>query len=192
MSKGKKIALGILIFVAVLLVGLAVVIPILIDIDRYRPQVVKHLQEETGKPVEIGRLTLHLFPSVSIRVDDFSMGNPEGFPKGTFVKTKSILADVDAGALWDHKVIVKSLEINDPVLNLLQDTRGKWNFENPPKPSSAKVASEGSPSSFSLGVISKVTISNAQLKAANLLASGREARPISRAVAFHWNWIKLT
>jgi len=163
MSKGKKVALGILIFVVVLLVGLAVAIPILINIDRYRPQVAKHLQEETGKPVEIGHLSLHLFPTVSIRVDDFSMGNPEGFPQGSFVKTKSIVADVDAGALWDHKVIINSLEINDPVLNLLQDTRGRWNFENPPKPSSAKTASDGSPSSFSLGVISKVAISNAQL-----------------------------
>jgi uncharacterized protein involved in outer membrane biogenesis len=174
MSKGKKVAVGILIFVVVLLVGLAVAIPLLINVDRYRPQVVKHLEEETGKPVEIGRLTLHVFPSVSIYVDDFSIGNPAGFPKGTFVKARRISAAVDAGALWDRKVVIKSLELDDPVLHLLQDARGKWNFENPPAPRQAKEDSEAGPSSFTLGVISKVTISNAQLRASNLLASGRE------------------
>jgi uncharacterized protein involved in outer membrane biogenesis len=174
MSKGKKIALGILAFVVVVLLVLAVAIPILIDVDRYRPQVAKHLEEVTGKPVAIGKLTIHLLPNVSIRVDDFAVSNPEGFPKGEFVKAKSIVADVDAGALWDHKVIINSLAIEDPVLNILQDTRGRWNFENPPAPRTAKAPAAGSPSSFTLGVISKVTISNAQLKAASLVSSSRE------------------
>jgi AsmA family/AsmA-like C-terminal region len=174
MSKGRKIALVALIFVAVLLLGLAVVVPLLVNIDRYRPEVAKHLEVETGKPVEIGRLTLHVFPSVAVYVDDFSMGNPEGFPKGDFVKARRISAVVDAGALWDRKVVIKSLELQDPVLNLLQDTRGRWNFENPPAPQKSASDSGASPSSFSLGVISKVSISNAQLKVANLLPSGRE------------------
>lgn len=173
MTKGKKIALGIAIFVVVLVAALAIIVPLLIDIDRYRPQVVSHLEEATGKPAEIGRLTLQLFPSVSIRVDDFSLGNPRGFPQGTFVKARRIYAVVDARALWDRKVVIKSLELDDPVLNLLQDTRGRWNFENPPARRQAKAADD-SPSSFSLGVISKVAISGAQLKVANLLSSGRE------------------
>jgi uncharacterized protein involved in outer membrane biogenesis len=174
MSKGKKFGLVILIVVAVFVIAVAVLVPLLINIDRYRPEVAKRLAEETGKPVEIGKLTLHVLPSVSIRVDDFSMGNPAGFPEGDFVKARRISAVVDAGALWDRKVVIKSLELDDPVLNLLQDARGKWNFENPPAPRKSKDDAGEGPSSFTLGVISKVTVSNAQLKAANLLASGRE------------------
>ncbi|MFB3923756.1 MAG: AsmA family protein [Terriglobia bacterium] len=173
MSKGKKIALGILIFIVVVVIAAAVAIPYLIDIDRYRPQVIAHIQEETGKPAEIGKLSLTIFPTMSIRVDDFALGNPQGFPKGYLVKTKRITAEVDRDALWNRQVIIKSLDLENPVINLLSDVRGKWNFENPPKAqASAKpVASE--PSSFTLGVISKVTISDADLSAANLLASGR-------------------
>ena len=174
MSKSKKIALGILIGVAVLVLALVVAVPLLINIDRYRPEVVKHLEAETGKPVEIGKLTLHVFPSVAVYVDDFSMGNPAGFPPGVFVKARRISAMVDAGQLWDRKVAIKSLELDDPLLNILQDARGKWNFENPPAAQKASEANDQSPSSFSLGVISRVTITNAELKAANLLANGRE------------------
>jgi uncharacterized protein involved in outer membrane biogenesis len=173
MSKGKKIALGILIFIAVVLIALAVAIPLLIDIDRYRPQVIAHIQEETGKPAEIGKLSLTIFPTLTIRVDDFALGNPSGFPKGYLVKTRRISVVVDRDALWDRKVIIKSLELDHPVINLLSDIRGKWNFENPPAPKTAAKAAASEPSSFTLGVISKVGISDADLTAANMMASGR-------------------
>ena len=83
MSTGKKIALGGAVFLVVLLVALAIAVPMLVDVDRYRPQVVAFIQEQTGKPAEIGRLTLTLFPTLSIRVDDFTLGNPSGFPRAT-------------------------------------------------------------------------------------------------------------
>ena len=185
MSKGKKIALGILIFIAVVVVALVIAIPILIEIDRYRPQVIAHIQEETGKPAEIGKLSLTIFPTLTIRVDDFALANPAGFPKGYLVKTRRISAVVDRDALWDRKVIIKSLDLDHPVISLLSDIRGKWNFENPPRPKTAAKAVASDPSSFTLGVISKVGIRGADLTAANLLASGRpgpnffEARGVS-------------
>ena len=123
MSKGKKIGLGILIVFVVVIIGLAVAIPLLINIDRYRPQVIAHIQEETGKPAEIGRLALTIFPTLSIRVDDFALGNPPGFPKGYLVKTRRIYAVVDRGALWNRQVIIKSLELDEPVIRLLSAGR---------------------------------------------------------------------
>ena len=173
MSKGKKIALGIVIFIVVVVIALAVAVPLLLDIDRYRPQVIAHIQEETGKPAEIGRLSLTVFPSLSIRVDEFALANPPGFPRGYLVKTRRISAVVDRGALWDRKVIIKSLDLDHPVINLLSDVRGKWNFENRPQPKALVKAAAADPSSFTLGVISKVSISGADLTAANLMASGR-------------------
>ncbi len=173
MSKGKKIGLGILIVLVLFIIGLAVAIPLLIDIDRYRPQVIAHIQEETGKPAEIGKLALTIFPTLSIRVDDFALGNPPGFPKGYLVKTRRIYAVVDRGALWNRQVIIKSLELDEPVIRLLSDVRGKWNFENPPAAKKTAKPADDSPSSFSLGVIDKVSIKDGDLAAANLLASGK-------------------
>lgn len=172
MSKGKKALLGLIVLI-VLMVGVAVIVPLLINVDRYRPLVVAHIQEETGKPAQIGRLSLSIFPSVSIRVDDFSLGNPKGFPNGDFVKAQRILAVVDALALWHRQVVINSLELDAPVLNLLQDTRGRWNFENTPKARASTPASNESPSSFTLGIISKIKIEAGRLSAANLIAPER-------------------
>ncbi|MBI4164180.1 MAG: AsmA family protein [Acidobacteria bacterium] len=173
MSKGKKIGLGILVFIVVVVVALAVIIPLLIDIDRYRPQVIAHIQEATGKPAEIGKLSLTVFPKLSIRVDEFALGNPPGFPKGYLVKTPRIYVEVDRDALWEHKVIILALEVDKPVIRLYSDARGKWNFENPPAPRTESKPASSDPSSFTLGTVARVTAKDADVAAANLSSSGR-------------------
>jgi len=106
-------------------------------------------------------------------VDDFSLGNPSGFPAGDFVKARKIYAVVNAFALLHRKVEITSLELDDLTLDMLEDTHGKWNFENPsPKASPAPDPSAGSSASFTLGIISRLTVEGGQFAAASLLASG--------------------
>lgn len=176
MSKGKKVALSLLIVLLVVVVGLAIIIPLLIDVDRYRPEIVAHIQEETGKPAQIGHLALTILPRVAIRVDGFALGNPKGFPAGDFVKAKEIYAVVDPSALLNHKVVITSLELDDPTIHLLSDAHGKWNFENPPSKTTAQADPHSNQkAAFTLGVISKVTMKRGEFAAADLLASGPPA-----------------
>jgi uncharacterized protein involved in outer membrane biogenesis len=141
-------------------------------VDRYLPQVTSLIEKQTGKPTEIGHLALTVFPSLSIRVDDFALRNPSGFPQGYFVKAQRIYAVVDAGGLWDHQVVIKSLDLDTLAINLLSDLKGNWNFQS--KPSSAQAAPDppGQKPLFALGVISNVKITKGKLSVASLLPSG--------------------
>lgn len=185
MSKGWKIALGIVAALVVIVLVLAIVVPMLVDVDRYRPQIVAHLEEETGKPAQIGHVSLSVFPSVAIRIDDFKLGNPRGFPPGDFVDVRRISAVVDAGALWDRQVVIKSLELDDPSINLLSDTRGHWNFENPPAKAMVKQTSAGDKPLFTLGVIAGLIVKGGHLTVSDALSPARagpayfEARGVS-------------
>jgi uncharacterized protein involved in outer membrane biogenesis len=173
MSTRKKVILGILIFLVVVLVALVVIIPLLFDVDRYRPQVAALIEKQTGKPAAIGHLALTVFPNLAIRVDDFALKNPAGFPQGYFVKAQRIYAVVDAGGLLAHQVVIKSLDLDTPAISLLSDVKGNWNFEN--KLSLTKPAPDppGEKPLFTLGVISNVKISKGKLSVANLLPSGQ-------------------
>jgi uncharacterized protein involved in outer membrane biogenesis len=153
------IAVGI---AAILLLGLIFVLPALINVDRYRPQVVSYLQEKTGKQVEIGRLTLTSFP-VAIHIEHFGVKNPPIFPSGYVAQVARIDAELSVGALLHRQVVIKSLVLEDPVLNMTSDPDGPWNFENP----QAQVPQKA----FPLGVISRVQIRRGQLIASNLLPS---------------------
>jgi uncharacterized protein involved in outer membrane biogenesis len=172
MSTRKKVILGILIFLVVVLVALVVIVPLLFEVDRYRPQAVALIEKKTGKPAEIGHLALTVFPSLSIRVDDFALRNPAGFPQGYFVKAQRIYAVVDAGGLWDHHVVIKSLDLDSPSISLLSDVKGNWNFENKPSSTEAAPDPPGEKPLFTLEAISNVKITRGKLSVANLLSSG--------------------
>jgi uncharacterized protein involved in outer membrane biogenesis len=153
------ILLGIaaLLFFALVFLG-----PALIRVDRYRPQVISYLQQKTGKQVEIGRLSLTFFP-LSVHMDDFGVKNPPIFPRGYIVQVARIDADLSFAAFLHHKVVIKSLVLKGPVLNMTSDPDGPWNFENPQV--------QASQNAFPLGVISRVQIDRGQLIASNLLPS---------------------
>lgn len=185
MSKGKKILIGLLIFLAVIVLAVIIIVPMLVNVDRYRPEVVSRIQAETGKPAEIGRLSLTLFPSVAIQVDNFALGNPPGFPRGQFVKAKRIDAVVDAWALLSRQIIIKSLQLEEPEINLLQSARGQWNFESQEAAKPVrKVGMAAASSTFTLGVIDTVTVTHGHLTAAKMAPSGRPETPFFDTTGF--------
>jgi uncharacterized protein involved in outer membrane biogenesis len=147
---------------ALFLLALIFVGRALINVDRYRPRVISYLQEQTGKQVEIGRLALTFFP-VSIRVDNFGVKNPPIFPPGYVVQVARIDAELSVRAILHRQVVIKSLVLEDPVLNLTSDPDGPWNFENP--------QSRVSQNTFPLEPISRVQIKHGHLIASNLLPS---------------------
>jgi uncharacterized protein involved in outer membrane biogenesis len=173
MSRRTKIVLGILIGLIVIVVALVVIVPQLIDVDRYRPQVASLIEKETGKPAQIGHLALTVFPTLSIRVDDFALSNPAGFPQGYFVKAQRIYAVINAGGLWKHQVVIKSLDLDAPTISLLSDIKGNWNFESKPSSTNSTPDPPGEKPLFTLGVISNVKISKGTLSVSNLLPSGQ-------------------
>ncbi len=146
----------------ILLLAVIFVVPPLINVDYYRAQVISYVQEKTGKQVEIGRLALTLFP-VTIHIDHIGVKNPPIFPSGYVVQVARIDAELSVGALLHRQVVIKSLVLEDPVLNLTSDPDGPWNFENPQSAVSAKA--------FPIGPISSVKIKRGMVIASNLLPS---------------------
>jgi uncharacterized protein involved in outer membrane biogenesis len=162
MNRGQKTGLIAAGISAVLLLALIFIVPALFNVDRYRPQVISYLQQQTGKQIEIGRLALTFFP-LAIRIDHFGVKNPPIFPPGYIVQVARIDAELSAGALLYREVVIKSIVLEEPILNMTSDPDGPWNFENPQSKASEK--------EFPIGVISRVQIKSGQLIASNLLPS---------------------
>jgi uncharacterized protein involved in outer membrane biogenesis len=162
MAIRRKTGLIVIGIAATLLLALIFVVPALIRVDRYRPRVISYLQEKTGKQVEIERLSLTFFP-LSLHIDGFGVKNPPIFPRGYFVQVARIDAELSVSALLHRQVVIKSLVLKDPILNMTSDPDGPWNFENP--------QAQASQNNFPLGVMSRVQIERGQLIASNLLPS---------------------
>jgi uncharacterized protein involved in outer membrane biogenesis len=173
MSRGRKIALILLAGLLVLALVLAIIIPRLVDVDRYRPNVIARLEQQTQRPVSIDRLTLRILPSVSIRVEGLVLGNPPGFPAGDFVRVERIDADLDWRALLNRRVTVTSLTLEQPAVALVA-AGGRWNYEAAaPGVHLTNAAFVRSFSTMSWGVISKVKLEGAQVQATRLAPAGQ-------------------
>ncbi|HVB08316.1 MAG TPA: AsmA family protein [Candidatus Acidoferrales bacterium] len=167
----RKIIVVVTVIVAVAAIAVVLLLFVAAHADHYRPQVIAYLQKKTGLPVEIGHMTLTLSPSLSIRLDNFGLKNPPIFPVGYFLKTPRVYAALDAGALVHGKIVIKSLTLEHPVIHMISDPDGLWNFENPNQSRTARAA-------VSLGIISTVEITGGQLSVSNLIDPSDTPGPI--------------
>jgi len=145
------------------LIVLIVLVPTLLNADRYRTKVISYLEKKTGKKVEIGRLALTFSPGLAIQVDDFGVKSPPLFPPSYIVKVARIDARLDLGALLHRQVVIKSLVLEQPIINLVSDPDGPWNFEKP--------GAQNTPNTLLFGVVSRVEIKHGDVTVSNLLPS---------------------
>jgi uncharacterized protein involved in outer membrane biogenesis len=163
MATRRKIAFWLIVIVGCLLAAAVFLAPVFLNPDRYRPEVISYFEKNTGKKVEIQRLSLTFFPKVTVHIDGFGVKSPPLFPPSYIVKVARADAVLDFWALLHRKVDIRSLVLQDPEINLVSDPDGPWNFENP--------GAKNTPSTSPFGVVSRVEIKRGQLIASNLLPS---------------------
>jgi uncharacterized protein involved in outer membrane biogenesis len=163
MTKRRKTAVFLIVIVASLLVTSIFLAPVYLNLDHYRPQIISYFEQSTGKKVEIERLGISFFPRATIHVQGFGVKSPPLFPSSYIVKVPQADVVVDFWPLLRRSVVIRSLLLQEPVINLISDPDGPWNFENP--------QTQNSKNLFPLGIIDKVMINRGQLILSNLLPS---------------------
>jgi len=154
-----------------ILAGIAGTLPVvfvflvlfLLNGDRFRSEAISYLEESTGKKVEIGRLSVTFFPRVTIHVDDLAVKSPPMFPPSYILKVVRVDAQIDPWSLLHRPIAIRSLALEQPVINLVSQPGGPWNFENP--------GSKNAPNSFAIGVVSLVKITRGHVFVSNILPS---------------------
>jgi len=163
MATRRRIALSLMFIAGCVFAALVLLVPVFLNPDRYRPQIISYFEQSTGKKVEIERLALTLFPKATVHIDGFGVKSPPLFPPSYILKVPRADAVVDFGALLHRKVVIRSLLLEEPEITLVSDPDGPWNFENPETKNLKNL--------FPLGIIDKVVINRGQLIVSNLLPS---------------------
>jgi uncharacterized protein involved in outer membrane biogenesis len=181
MATRRKVGIALLIILAAAVIVLIIVVPRLANLDRYRPEVIARLEQSTGRSAAIGRISLTVLPEVAVRVDEISIGNPPGFPEQPFLQIRRVYARLGLGALLHREIVIRSLELDDPVLSLVSDSAGHWNTESPPRPQIRPAAwvTDAAPAIS----IANVKLQNGRVTAASQLPSGVAESPTFEAEA---------
>jgi uncharacterized protein involved in outer membrane biogenesis len=163
MTERRRIAVFLIVIAASVLITSIFLAPFFLNLDHYRPQIISYFEQSTGKKVEIERVAISFFPRTTIHIQNFGVKSPPLFPSSYILKVPQADVVVDFWPLLRRSIVIRSLVLQEPVINLISDPDGPWNFENP--------QTQNSKNLFPLGTIDKMVIDRGQLILSNLLPS---------------------
>jgi AsmA protein len=142
--------------VILLLMGVVAALPLLVDVNRFKPTLETDLSTALGRHVQIGNIQLALFGG-SVTVDNISIADDPAFGGAPFLQAKQFAAGVALGPLiFSKKLEVSSFTITEPQVTLLRNPSGAWNFSSLGAGSKPKSDSTSTPADISVQKISIV------------------------------------
>ncbi len=142
MKKAVKILVG---FVS-LIVAAMIVIPLVIDVNKYNPQIVKAANEKINGTLELGKLSMNLWGKIHIGVDGLVLRDSQ---KNSVVSVKDASFDMPYFSIFSGSPLI-TLRMVKPEISVVKKKDGKLNVMSLMKPS-APDASTSSANSGSTG-----------------------------------------
>lgn len=131
MPKALKIGLAALGALLVLLIGIVIALPLLIDPNDYRDTIATKVEEATGRSFALGEIELKVFPWVKLRVNDAELGNAAGFGDQPFASVQE--ADVGVKVLpllFDRQLVVSAVTLKGLTAHLTRKADGTNNWDD--------------------------------------------------------------
>ena len=123
----RKAAIIIGIIIAVL-IGILLVAPLFINVNQYRPQIQSELQQKLGRKVTFGNLHLRLL-TPRLRVDNLTISDDPHFSTARpFAQAQELDVSIALLPLISKRVEVNSLTLQQPIIELVRNVQGAWNF----------------------------------------------------------------
>ena len=149
----RKLLVG-LVGLVFLIIGAAVVIPLVIPATTYEGRLSTLVKQATGRDLKIaGAVKLSLFPALELEASDVSLTNPPDERSPDMVKLRQLQMRLRILPLLRGSVVVSRLVLLQPVVALEVDKAGRpnWEFERPAAPAAAPPSTTAVPTSRDTG-----------------------------------------
>ncbi|BBO72514.1 cell envelope biogenesis protein AsmA [Desulfosarcina alkanivorans] len=141
MNKTVKWIFAVIGCAVALIVIAVIVLPMVIDVEKYKPQIQHQVEKATGRTFKLGGdLKPSIFPWVGIRLSDLHLGNPSGFEEQDLVSVESFEVRVKLLPLLSRTIEVRRFVVDKPVLVLEKRKDGKGGWEGLGKPAEKTAA----------------------------------------------------
>lgn len=130
----------------VVVIGALLIIPHIMDGNRYKPELEQYVLEKTGRRLSVGGdVRLSLFPWAGVAFSDLRLGSPPAFAEKDFLTLKSFDVRVKLWPLLSQQVEVDRLVVREPILWLVTNPDGavSWDFHT--RPAQAKPPAPSGP-----------------------------------------------
>ncbi len=116
--------------VAVLVLILLVVLPPLINANRFQRRIAASIGGSLGRPVHLDRVTFNLLPLPGFTLENLVVGEDPAFGMEPIIRANSVRATLRISSLWRKRVEFSTISFTEPSVNLVRAANGKWNLES--------------------------------------------------------------
>lgn len=126
-----KLLMRLLLVLVVLLVIVVIAVPMFLDPNDYKQQIVEQVKQSTGRDLVIdGDLGLSFFPWLGLETGALSLGNAQGFGEQAFATVASSEIAVKVLPLLKGRVETGTITLKGVELNLARDSKGRANWKD--------------------------------------------------------------
>jgi len=143
-----KRALEIIGIVIAVLIVVMIILPFLINVNMFRPQIESQLTNALGRKVTLGNLHLSLLRG-SVAADNIAIADDPSFNNSPFVQAQRLDVGVEMLPLiFSRALHVTEITLSNPQVTLVQDrAKNRWNFSSLGSASPAEKTATSPPSS---------------------------------------------
>ncbi|MGA8221816.1 MAG: AsmA family protein [Candidatus Acidiferrales bacterium] len=114
--------------VIVVLLIIVLILPMLIDVNQFKPKIETQLNTALGRKVDIGNISLAIF-SGGVAIENLVISDDPAFSKTAFLTAKKLTVGVDLLPLiFSKRLAVRSFTIVEPEVSLWRSSAGVWNY----------------------------------------------------------------
>ncbi|TVO77079.1 MAG: AsmA family protein [Sedimenticola selenatireducens] len=131
MGKLFKIIGGFLVVIVVLVVAAVIILPMVVDPNDYKDEIITQVKEQTGRDLKIaGDLKLSVFPWLGVDIGGLELSNAKGFGDKPFAVVNSAAVRVKLMPLLSKQLEVDTIGLEGLALNLAKSKSGATNWDD--------------------------------------------------------------
>ena len=111
-----------------LLTLVVLLLPFLLDLNRYRDQYLPILERALHRKIEVQDIRLTLIPKLGVRLKDVWIADDPTFSLTPFVTVPSVQVVVLWAPLLQRRIQVESVVIEDPTVHVIRSKKGTLNM----------------------------------------------------------------
>ncbi len=117
--------------IVLLFVSAAILLPIVIDPNDHKPEIIAQVKERTGRDLRIdGDISLSVFPWIGVEFGKVALSNAAGFDDPVFASTDKVSIRVKLLPLFSKRLEMDTVTIHGLTLNLARDAGGRSNWDD--------------------------------------------------------------
>jgi len=119
-----------------------IVIPPLVNVNRYKSQITNLMSTSLRRPVRLSSVELRLLPRPGFVLTDLTVEEDPSYGVEPVLHATTVTASIRLLSLWRGRIEVSRVSVDEASLNLVRTTAGRWNLDSIFRTAAAQSQSE--------------------------------------------------